>query len=386
MRIALVANTSWYLYNFRRNLARVLIAHGHEVIAFAAQDDYSPRLVAEGVGFRATPFTGSGTNPIREALTVVSLRKGLRRQRIDAVLSYTPKGNIYASLASLGSRILVIANVSGLGRSFSGPGSLRRLVARLYRFTLLRAAWVYFQNGEDQSGFIENGLVDPGRCSRLPGSGVDLDRFSGQPAGCDWRKPSRPTRFLFVARLLWDKGIGEYVEAARAVRARHPGARFGVLGGIDPPGSAAVPQSTLQQWQAEGIVEYFGTTDDVRPHLSDADCVVLPSVYREGVPRSLLEAAAMARPIIAADSVGCRDTVDDGVSGYLCKPRDASDLAACMLRFLDLPAPERAAMGLHGRRKMEREFDERFVLDSYLRTLRALSVRNAARQGQAFPG
>jgi glycosyltransferase involved in cell wall biosynthesis len=370
MKIAIVANTGWYLFNFRLNLARSLAALGHEVVAIGDNDAYGARIAAAGIAYRAAPFTGAGTRLCAEWACVRTLRALLREEAVDIVLSYTPKGNIYAALALWNRCARQVANVSGLGRAFVDSTPLTRLVRLLYRFSFRRAAWVFFQNEDDRRLFVSSGLVDVARTSRVPGSGVDLHRFV--PSALPTRAPER-ANFLFVGRLIHAKGICEYVEAARRVRTERPHCRFRVLGAIGSASADAIDAATLNAWQADGLIEHLGTTDDVRTALSDADCVVLPSYYREGVPRSLLEAAACARPLLASNAVGCRDAVDDGLSGYLCRPRDAEDLARQMLRFIALPVGEREVMGRRGRHKMEREFDEALVIEAYLALMTRLA-------------
>lgn len=369
LRIAVVANTSWYLYNFRRNLMRALNYDGHHVVAVGGDGAFAQRLREQGFAHRTVPFSGAGTRPWRELATVLALRGVLRDESIDLVLSYTPKGNLYAALAGRGLPAAQVMNVSGLGRAFTSPGAASRVVHLLYRHTVARAAWVFFQNEDDRSLFVQRGYVREDRTSRLPGSGVDLDAFGPAPL------PSREVGsgvFLMVARLLWDKGVREYVDAARTLRGRWPGARFQLLGPLDESARSGVPRATLEAWVADGLVEYLGETDDVRPLLQAADCAVLPS-YREGVPRSLLEASATMRPVITTDAVGCRDTVESGVSGLLCQPRDAADLAKKMAQFLMMMPEEREAMGAAGRRKVEREFDERHVIDAYRRRIELIA-------------
>jgi glycosyltransferase involved in cell wall biosynthesis len=368
-RIGVVANTSWYLHNFRGNLIRALQADGHAVFAIGGDGEYAARLRAQGIEHRPVVFDGSGTRPWRELATVWALRRAFVRERIDVVLSYTPKGNIYSALALTGQPATLLMNVSGLGTAFAYDGLLARVVRALYRASLRRAAWVFFQNDDDMARFRSRNMVDASRTSRLPGSGVDLEAFRAQmPAD---RADADPL-FLMVARLLWDKGIGEFAEAARRVKKEYPRSRFRLLGALVPDHRGGVPEATLRQWVEDGVLEYPGMVDDVRPQLKQADCVVLPSVYREGVPRSLLEAAASARPVIAADTVGCRDALDDGISGFLCKPRDPEDLARQMLRLLALSDAERRRMGEAGRAKMEREFDEGCVIAAYRQCLNAL--------------
>lgn len=370
MRVAVVANTAWYLVNFRLSLMHALQAAGHEVVAIAPPDDaQARRLQAAGVTFVPVPISGSGTHPLRELQSVRGLRQAFRANGVQAVLSYTPKGNLYSSLAALSLGLPFVPNVSGLGRSFIRKNWITVVVRLLYRLTLGRAHKVFFQNLDDMAVFVQAGLVPPERCQRLPGSGVDLSRFA--PAPWPEHAPDAPV-LLLVARLLWDKGVGEFAEAARQVRQQYPRAQFRLLGFLDVDNPSAVPRAQVKAWESEGLLTYLGPTDDVRPFLADADCVVLPS-YREGVPRTLLEAAAMGRPVITTDAPGCRDTVLHGQTGLMCRVADADDLARCMLAFAALPVAERQAMGRSGRARVEAEFDERLVLQAYADVVRQLS-------------
>lgn len=377
MRIAVIANTAWYLYNFRLSLMQALVAAGHEVLAIGPADDYVDKLAAAGIRHRAIPLAGASVNPLRELRTVWALYRVLRSERVDLVLSYTPKGNIYGAMAAAVNKVPTVPNVSGLGRLFIRHSPLTWLVKQMYRFAFGRARRVFFQNREDMESFVRLGLVGAGKAERLPGSGVDLARFApAQHTGLhpesplqardDAAPPGEDFVFLLVARLLWDKGVGEYVEAARKVRQKHPAAEFHLLGFVDVQSPSAIPRAQVERWVEEGVIRYLGSTDDVLPCLSNADCVVLPSFYREGVPRALLEAAAMAKPIITTDAPGCRDTVDDGVTGFLCRPRNADDLAEKMLRMIEMDRDHLKAMGQRGHEKMVREFDERIVIGRYL--------------------
>jgi glycosyltransferase involved in cell wall biosynthesis len=217
--------------------------------------------------------------------------------------------------------------------------------------------------------FVESRLVRPAQTDLLPGSGIDLERFTPTPF------PTRDgARFLLIARMLWDKGVGEYVEAARLLRSRYPNVEFCLLGFLDVRNPAAIGREQIAKWVKEGVVSYLGETHDVRSEIAAADCVVLPS-YREGTPRTLLEAEAMGRPVVTTDAVGCREVVDDGVNGFLCKPRSATDLAQKMETILNLSHDSRAEMGRKGREKMEREFDERIVIAKYLEVIGSLGSR-----------
>ena len=372
MRIAVVSNTCWYLFNFRLNLMLALQAAGHTVIAVAPSDAYAQRIRDAGIVFEAVPISGGGTQPLRELQSVQRLGAVFRRHRVGLVLSYTPKGNLYSALACIALRIVFVPNVSGLGRAFIRKSLVTQVAKALYRLTFSRAHWVFFQNLDDISVFVTSGLVKKAKAERLPGSGVDLARFLPVPPVA---RPTDQTVFLLVARLLWDKGVGEYVQAARTVRAVHPGARFQLLGFLDVANPSAVTRANVEAWVAEGVVDYLGQTDDVRPYLEQADCVVLPS-YREGVPRTLLEAAAMARPVITTDAPGCRDTVIESKTGFLCRTADASDLAEKILRFIEMTPSARLVMGQQGRTFVEKNFDEQLVIQKYLKLVDELEAPN----------
>lgn len=375
MNIAVVANTSWYLFNFRSNLMSSLRAQGHQVIALGQPDGYEVKLQAQGVETRPIDFDGGGVNPVRQFKAILQTRRALADNDVDLILSYTPKGNLYASLAAAmtGRSTKQIVNISGLGRAFVEVSWLTHIVKILYKFSLGRADWIFFQNEEDMAAFLGAGLANPAKCDRLPGSGVDLQRFNR--ASCE--PPSEPSAdsltFLMVARMLWDKGVGQFVEAARAIRSKYPQTRFQLLGAVQDNSAACVSTHQMNEWVAEGVVEYLGVTDDIRKYLCRADCAVLPSYYREGVPRSLLEAAAMSLPIVTTDSTGCRDTVEDGVSGLLCEPRSSEDLARAMVQMVTMSPAQRRAMGDAGRARMERKFSEQVVIDKYLRKITELS-------------
>jgi len=368
-KVLIALNTAWNLVNFRAGLIRGLRDAGYEVVTIAPPDEHVPRLRELGCRFVPLAMDNKGTHPGRDLVLLWRFWRLLRNERPDVFLGYTVKPNVYGSLAAHALGIPVINNIAGLGAVFIKRNWLTGLVQGLYRQALSRSKRVFFQNEDDRRMFVEGGLVKASVTGRLPGSGVDLGQFSPVPLDDGGRKG---VRFLLVARMLWDKGVGEFVEAARLVRHRHPDAEFCLLGFLDVQNPAAISRTQMEGWVAEGVVRYLGTADDVRPFVAGADCVVLPSYYREGVPRSLLEAAAMGRPIITTDAVGCRDVVDDGVNGYLCRTRDAADLAHKVERMIALTPAERAEMGCRGREKMEREFDERFVIKKYLEVIREI--------------
>jgi len=367
-KIVIALNTAWNLVNFRAGLIRALVAEGYEVVAVAPNDEYAPRLAELGCRFVALPMDNMGTHPGRDLLLFFRFLSLLRHERPDVFLGYTVKPNVYGTLAAHVLGISVVNNIAGLGAVFIRDSWLIRLLQLLYKAALSRSRHVFFQNNEDMRLFVEQGLVIADKISRLPGSGVDLSAFYYSPLQL---MEKRPFHFLLVARLLWDKGVGEYVEAARIVHRIYPTAKFQLLGFLDVKNPTSVSSAQMSAWEAEGVVEYLGVADDVKPDLVATDCVVLPS-YREGVPRSLLEAAAIGRPIVTTDAVGCRDAVDDGVSGLLCKVGDAVDLAEKLIRMIEMSLEDRIQMGLRGRGKVEREFDEQLVIRSYLEVISGL--------------
>lgn len=372
MKILISVNTAWNLVNFRAGLICALVAQGHEVIAAAPDDDYAPRLAALGCRFVPLPMHNGGTHPGRDALLLWRYLRLMARERPDVYLGYTVKPNVYGSLAARWLGIPAVNNIAGLGAVFIKAGWLVRVVRWLYRVALARSVKVFFQNGDDRQLFVAGRLVRSEVTELLPGSGIDLAKFAVVPLAATSSVGGK-FRFLLIARMLLDKGVGEYVEAARLLRQRWPQLECCLLGFVDVQNPAAVSRAQMEAWVAQGHVKYLGVSDDVRSEIAAADCIVLPS-YREGTPRTLLEAAAMGRPIITTDAVGCREVVDDGKNGYLCKVRDVADLAEKMERMLKLTLEQRQQMSHYGRLKMEREFDEQIVIKKYLDAIRGLHV------------
>jgi len=365
--VCLASNTTWYIYNFRRRLIENLIELGYEVVALSPTDRYVRLLEELGIRHVHLRLNNLSTNPFRELVSLFSMLVSLRRARPGVLLTYTPKINIYGSIVARALGVPVIANVSGLGRAFLAKGWLEAVARRLYALALRHPHTIFFQNEEDRTTFVSGGLVDSDRTKRLPGSGVDVDRFRPSVATGD----EKQFVFLLAGRLLWDKGVGEFVAAARIVAKQFPHAEFRLLGFLDVPNPSAISRAQIEQWEKEGVVRYLGASDHVESHYAEADCVVLPS-YREGVPRTMLEAASMGIPLITTDAPGCRDTVEDGVTGFLVKPRDCADLADKMVQMLSLAPQHRREMGERARSKMCTEFDERIVIDHYLRTTQDL--------------
>lgn len=365
MRIVLSINTAWNLVNFREGLIRALLSQGYEVICLAPADSYSQQLSDWGCTFVDLPMQGQGTNPWQDFLLFWRYRQLLKRLRPVVLLSWTIKPNIYGGLAARSLGLPQLANVSGLGSTFLGGGWLAKLTQQLYRLAFARAATVFFQNADDAALFTEQGLVTATQVGLLPGSGVNLAHFTVVPRP---EPEGRPFRFLFIARLLRDKGVLEYIEASRLLRQQGIAVECQCLGAVDANNPTAISRAQVEEWQAEGLINYLGTTDDVRPFIAQADCVVLPS-YREGTPRTLLEAAAMGRPLIATDVPGCRDVVEHGVNGLLCAAKSSHDLAEAMSQFIQQSDEEWRTMAQASRALVEARYDEKLVIDAYMQVL-----------------
>lgn len=354
-------NTTWNIFNFRRSLISALGKAGFRVAAYAPPDEYIERVESSGVRFVPMQLNNAGIHPLRELMSLWRMVRLLARERPVLLLTYTPKVNIYLSLAARVLGIPVVANVSGLGRTFIAGGWLTRVARILYRVAFSWPRCIFFQNEEDRAVFLDAGLAKAERTALLPGSGVDVSRFSPQPK----IRNGGTFAFLMVARLMWDKGVGEYVEAARLLKAEFPSVSFRLLGFLDIPSPSAVTRTDVEAWVREGVIEYLGHSDDTVPIYAESDCVVLPS-YREGMPKTLLEAASMGLPAIATDVPGCRQAVVAGATGFLCKARAATALADTMRRMMLLTPEQRRQMGSAARERVVREFDEKIVVGHYL--------------------
>lgn len=369
-KIVICANTSWNLLNFRAGLIRALVESGCVVVALAPRDASTADVEALGCRFVELPMSPTGTGVFSNLRLLLQFIRTLHRERPDFFLTFTIKPNILGSMAARILKIRYINNITGLGKVFIKRTLLMRLALFLYSFALTKSSCVFFQNPDDRELFSKLGIVKGVRTDLLPGSGVDLDYFQchkpsdKEPA----QNASSVTSFILVSRMLRDKGVFEFYEAARMLRDAGAAAEFKLLGPVaeDPEW---VPLATIEKWHDDGVVTYLGETDDVREFVSAADCVVLPTFYREGVPRALIEAAAMGRPLIATDVAGCREIVCDPENGYLIMPRDARDLVDKMGKFAALERASQINMGLRSRAIAEEKFSEKIVVDKYLEFL-----------------
>ena len=368
MKIAIVLNTSWNIFNFRMNFIRTLQAQGHEVHTVAPVDDYTHFLIEAGCIHHPVRMDSRGANPIKDSALIVELLSIYRKMRPDTILHYTIKPNIYGSIAAGILGIPTINNVCGLGTVFLKDNLISAIAILLYRFSFRFATKVFFQNPDDLALFLDKKLVAKDKTDLLPGSGIDLNKFMPLEF-----KRNNTFTFLLVSRLITDKGILEYIQAVRQLKAQGMNARFQILGAKDPKHKRGINLKTINEWISSGTIEYLGTTNDVRQFIRQADCVVLPS-YREGAPRTLLEAASSAKPIIATDVPGCHQVVRHHFNGLLCELKNPDDLAQKMISMANFDDETLKKFGENGRMKMEQEFDEKVVIDKYIKTIFDLRV------------
>lgn len=364
--LLLSSNSLWNIQNFRSHLIDAFVRDGWPVLIAAPATPN--QMQTFGLKARVVPLDiqRSGKNPIRDLALIRAYYAVIRAERPAVYLGWTIKPNLYGALAARIASVPSILNVSGLGTAFLSGRLLGNFVGLLYKLAFKRASIVFFQNADDRALFLERGLVRADQARLIPGSGINLESFPMTPL------PGKgPIRFLMIARLLGQKGVREYVAAARMARVELPGIQFQLLGPIDTGNQTAISSLEVARWVSQGLIDYLGETNDVRPFIASATALVLPS-YREGLPRSLLEGAAMGRPLIATDVAGCRDVVESEKNGFLCAERDAQSLCQAMLKLARLDDDSRREMGRQSRQMVEERYSEERVAQAYVRALAEL--------------
>lgn len=331
----------------------------------APRDDYTDKIQEWGVLWFDTPVEGTGANPIKDFVYFKKLHKIFKDEKPDAILSFTVKANIYASLAGKLRGIPVICNVSGLGTVFLVKGFAGKIAMVLYRIAFRFSAHVFFQNGDDQKLFTSHIKIEESKLEILPGSGINLDQFKPIPL-----KESEITKFVMVSRIIVEKGVREYAEAASNF-VGNENVIFTLVGAFDEEHSRSIQKSELDRWISEGWIDYQSHSNEIDKVMIDHDVVVLPS-YREGTSRTLLEGAALGRPLITTDVPGCRDVVRDGFNGFLCEVQNAKSLLDKLNLFLSLNRQERAYLATNSRMLVEETYDERIVIDIYDKAIRRI--------------
>lgn len=363
--IVIIDNNIFAINFIREKLIQALIWKGCRVTVLTS-GSRKQMQVAEEKGIAVIDIGSSVQNPIDILRYLFNLYKAMKRSKADLCLTFTIRPAIWGNIVTRILKIPTVTNITGIGPLFANNSVAYQGARILYRFALKKTAKIFFQNHDDMNIFIEKGFVRPGRAERIPGSGVDHERYFPR----ERKKITGKFNFIFISRLVKDKGITEYVSAARTLKAELPDAVFNVLGPFWQQNlkDNTVTEAEIGQWVKDGIVNYLGEAGDVREFIAQADCVVLPS-YREGLSNVLLEASSMERPCITGNVTGCKEIVEDGITGYLCKIQDEHDLADKMRMMYRLSEEERIRMGKSARKKVAREFDKTIVIDAYLKAI-----------------
>ena len=365
--ILISSNYAWTIFNFRMGLIKRLKDEGFKVVVLTEFDGYESKILKEVDEIIPLFISRKGINPLIDIITIFSFIKTILYVKPSVMLLFTVKPVIYGSLAARLSKVPSISMITGLGTVFIKNSWLTTLVKSLYRKSLLSSPITFFQNISDRDLFLEHKLIVPDSWKITPGSGVDLDKFTYEE-----QLDQKELIFLFVGRILKDKGVIEFIDAAKIIKAKFSNVRFQLLGPTATENRTAISSKEMSEWVNEGVIEYLGETDDISFFLKRASCIVLPS-YREGTSRALLESAAVGRPLIASDVPGCKEIIDDKKSGFLCKVRNHKDLAKKIEDMINLSHRERVQMGKNGRLKVENEYNQEIVCNLYIDAIRTIN-------------
>ncbi|EMQ2846246.1 glycosyltransferase family 4 protein [Proteus mirabilis] len=360
MKIILSANTSWYIYNFRKNTIIALLNDNHDITVVSTYDDYTSKLINLGVKFKEVYMDKNSKNPIKDFYTIASYRKIFKKINPDIIFNFTPKSNIYSSLAANCNKTRIVNNISGLGNSFTSNRVLTFIVKFLYKLSSKKATKIFFQNNDDLEFFINNSITSLEKAERIMGSGVDINRFY-------YCTPNtKTTTFILSARLLISKGVQEYLDAAKFLKKKYHNTNYLILGFTDDNNKDYIKSDIIKKYEDEKIIKFLGKNDKIEKILEQADCIVLPSYYKEGVPKTLLEGASMGKIIITTNLPGCKDTIIDGINGFFCDVKSSSSLIEKMEKVILMPYNDKLRMSINSRKKAESEFDEKIIIDKYI--------------------
>jgi len=360
-KILFVSNTAWNLYKFRLPLIKFLEDRGCDVLCVASKDDFAKNLKK----FINVKIDRKSLNPLKDLLLFYNLYKIYKREKPDLILHWTIKPNIYGTIAAYLAKVKSINTVSGLGYTFTKKGILQKIIQILYRIAFKFSSKVIFQNENDYKLFLDKKIVASDKATIIRGSGVDTKFFTPK---IKRNKKNENFLFMLISRMLWDKGIKEFIQSARIIKRKYPKVKFYLIGPIDEGNPSSIPKEIIDEWVKEKVVKYLGFKNDIRKYISKADVIVLPS-YMEGVPNILLEASAMEKPIITTDAPGCKDVVENNKTGLLVKPKDIKSLIVAMEKMINISKKEREKMGKLGREKVKKEFSVEIVIKNYLNVI-----------------
>jgi len=357
-KVLFLVNHDVVIYNFRLELVEHLLRDGHQVVISSPYGERIDDLVKLGCEYYPIEMSRHGMNPVQELKLLNEYIKLIKKVKPNIVLTFTIKPNIYGGMACAMLDVPYVVNITGLGTAVENGGLVQKITVMLYRMALPKVQKVFFQNTENRQFFIDRRLA-MGKHDLLPGSGVNLDRFSvlDYPG-------EETTEFVFISRIMKEKGADQYLEAAEYIREKYPNTRFHICGFCEQ-----AYEQRLQDLQAKGVITYHGMVRDVRTVIAKTHCTIHPTYYPEGLSNVLLESAACGRPLITTDRSGCREVIDNGVNGFIIKQKDTQDLIQKIEKFLSLSWEQKKAMGLAGRTKVEREFDRKIVVEKYIHEL-----------------
>lgn len=362
IKVVFCANSSWYLYNFRKTTIKAFILAGFDVHCIAPRDNYSEKIEGIGASFSSFKFHPSSLNPFIELMTLWDLIKIYFKIRQHYTFNFTPKINIYSSLAAQLVNSYVVNNISGLGSAFLKKSVFSFFIMMLYRISNLKVKKIFFQNERDMNLFLEKKIIHDSKCELINGSGVDLDDFYFSEM-----TNKNTLRFILMCRLIKEKGVYLFVKAAKVLKKEFPNElEFVVAGFIDKHKKDAVTLTEIEDWEKNEIIKFKGPIDDVKDELAQSHCAVLPTFYPEGLPKFLLESAAMGKIIVTSDTPGCSEVVEDGVNGFLCQTQSLDSLIECLKKVISLSIKKRAEMSLNSRLRAEKMFSDKIIINKYL--------------------
>lgn len=355
MKILVLANFGMGLYNFRKELLKELINQNNEVYISLPNDEYVPKLKNLGCKFVETNLERRGTNPFNDSKLLLHYIQMIKRIKPDVVLTYTIKPNVYGGLASRITKTPYFSNITGLGTAVENKGIIQKITLMLYRIGLKKASCLFFQNGTNLRFFSDKNIVK-NKTRLVPGSGVNLEQHTFE----EYPYESQNISFLFIGRIMKSKGIEELLEAAKIVKEEYPNTQFDLIGHCEED-----YQQQLVELSKSGVINYHGQQEDVHSFIKKSHATILPS-YHEGTANVLLESASSGRPVLASRVPGCKETFDEGISGFGFDVRNVDSLVKAIIKFINLPYEQKKTMGIAGRKKMEKEFDRKIVISAYI--------------------
>lgn len=359
MKILILANFGMGLYKFRKELIEELLVRNYKVyISLPNDNEYVPKLIEMGCKFIETNIDRRGTNPINDIKLFLQYKKIIKNIKPNVVLTYTIKPNIYGGLACRISKVPYLPNITGLGSAVENGGALQKFTLFLYKISLKNASCVFFQNKENKQYFIDkNIVVDNYRL--IPGSGVNIQKFKFE----NYPKDDSQINFLFIGRIMKEKGINELLKAAEIVRDTNENVSFNLIGGLEEDF-----REYIKKLEKHKVINYYGQQNDVRPFIKKAHAIIHPS-YHEGMANVLLEASSMGRPVIASSIPGCQEIFDEGVTGFGVEPKNVKSIVDAVNKFISLPHKSKVKMGMLARKKIEKEFDRNKVVTTYVKEI-----------------